>query len=402
MNNFFNNKNYGNRCRLTLVVKTGRSIVVLLAFTGLFVLSCNNKSGNKRAIEKNILNEINIKLKTLLKPTNSFAISTVPVTTLQTNKEQAEMSALGFINYDTRAIGTVSARVAGRIEKLYVRFRFESVKAGQRIMDIYSPELLTAQQNLIFLLKNDPANIEFIKAAKDKLMLLGMSNEQVQQVTDSRNALFAVSVYSRYSGHIHDASGMMNPSMENQGTMKNTTITTEELQLKEGMYVSKGQTVFSVYNPDKTWALLNFYADNQALIKIGNNVTVTPETEPQKTFNGKINFIEPVFRNESRTVTARVYFDNSKLQIPVNSQVRAKISAGYLEGNWLPKEAVISLGLGKVVFVKQAGGFMVQKVETGFRIGDKVQILSGLNATDTVAANAQYLVDSESFIKSND
>ncbi|MFX9058314.1 efflux RND transporter periplasmic adaptor subunit, partial [Acinetobacter baumannii] len=80
----------------------------------------------------------------------------------------------------------------------------------------------------------------------------------------------------------------------------------------------KGQTVFSVYNPDKTWALLNFYADNQALIKIGNNVTVTPETEPQKTFNGKINFIEPVFRNESRTVTARVYFDNSKLQIPVN------------------------------------------------------------------------------------
>ena len=115
-------------------------------------------------------------LEALLKPTNEFVVSTIPVTTIQKKEEEIEIEALGNIAYDTRQAGSISSRVSGRIEKLYVRYRYQKISKGQHILDMYSPELMTAQQNLLFLLKNDPANTTFIQAAKEKLLLLG--NEQ--------------------------------------------------------------------------------------------------------------------------------------------------------------------------------------------------------------------------------
>ena len=105
--------------------------------------------------------------------------------------------------------------------------------------------------------------------------------------------------------------------------MRDISLVTEELSLKEGMYVQKGQTILSVYNPNHAWAILNFYSDKQAIIHTGSPVRIVPETAPNKDFMGRIDFIEPFYRKENKTVTARVYFDNSKLQIPIGSQVRA-------------------------------------------------------------------------------
>lgn len=376
----------------------------LPAFALSLLLSACSNNGQKSVKESNTDEyATTISLNTLLKPADHFALSTIPVTTPKEQSEKVEVPALGFVGYDTRAVGTVSARVSGRIERLYVKYRFESVKAGQKIMDIYSPELLTAQQNLIFLLKNDAENNDFIAAAKDKLLLLGMSSEQLQTVIATRKSLFTISVYSRYGGHIHDATGMMNnTSSATASSMNNAALVTEELQLKEGMYVSKGQTVFSIYNPGRSWALLNFYADKQALIKTGNPVWIVPEADPEKAFSGKINFIEPLFRPQSKTISARVYFNNSRLQIPIGSQVKATIDAGSLQGIWLPKEAVVSLGLNKAVFLKKAGGFSARKVETGFMLNNQVQIIAGITPNDTVAFNGQYLIDSESFIKTKE
>jgi Cu(I)/Ag(I) efflux system membrane fusion protein len=120
---------------------------------------------------------------------------------------------------------------------------------------------------------------------------------------------------------------------------------------------------------------------------------------PQKAFPAKINFIEPFYRQGSKTLTARVYFDNSALHIPIGSQVRANIFGSSTNANWLPQDAVLSLGLNDVAFIKTSGGFIAKKVQTGIRQNNMVQVLNGLAATDTVAANAQYLTDSQSFIK---
>lgn len=341
-----------------------------------------------------------VHLDDLLKPTNEFVIASINTTTIQKREEEIEIEALGNISYDTRQVGTISARVGGRIEKLYVRYRYQKVSKGQKIMDIYSPEMMTAQQNLLFLIKNDPFNSSFIQAAKDKLLLLGMSEQQLQQVIKSQSPALTIAVYSNYSGHIHEAGGAsMNTA---PGTMRDISTITEELPLKEGMYIQKGQTIFSVYNPDKAWVLLNIYAESQGLVKTGNAVRVVPETMPDKNFRATIDFIEPFYRKGNKTLTARVYFDNSTLKIPVGSQVRATIFGNTKDAYWLPKDAVVSLGLDKVAFIKIDGGFKARKIETGITHKNHIQVLSGLAVADSIAVNAQYLMDSESFIKLKD
>ena len=339
-----------------------------------------------------------VELGSLVKPTNEFVVSTIPVTTIQKREENIEIEALGSVAYDTRQVGSISARVSGRIEKLYVKYRYQQVSKGQHILDLYSPELLTAQQNLLFLLNNDPGNATMINAAKERLLLLGMSAQQLGKVIQTRQPSLTIAVYSNCSGHIHEAAndGSMNSE---SALMKDVSLITEDLPLKEGMYVQKGESIFTVYNPDRSWAVLSIYGESQALVKVGNEVRVVPETAPAKDFRARIDFIEPFYRKENKTLTARIYFNNSRLKIPIGSQVRATIFGNARDAYWLPNEAVLSLGIDKVVFQKEDGGFRAHKINTGITHQRHIQVLSGLNESDSVAVNAQYLMDSESFIK---
>lgn len=334
-------------------------------------------------------------LGTLLLPTNSFVLSTIPTTTLRQSEEQMDVEALGSIQYDTRAEGSIAARVSGRIEKLYLKYTFQDVGKGQKVMDIYSPELLTAQQNLLFLIKNDAGNTPFINVAKEKLLLLGMGNEQLQEVVRSQNPSFTVTVYSNYNGHIHDAMGMDVPK---SGSSASEPVITRDLFLKEGMYVQKGQTLLSVYDPHKLWAVLDIYADDQSLVKVGNTVHIFPETAPDKDFLAKIDFIEPFYRPGSRTLAARVYFKDHEMDMPVGSLVKATVSGKMVKGDWLPRDAVISLGLDRIVFKRWKGTFRATRIKTGLAFNDRIQIIDGLSQSDSVATNAQFLIDSESFI----
>ncbi|WP_343672876.1 efflux RND transporter periplasmic adaptor subunit, partial [Chitinophaga sp.] len=293
--------------------------------------------------------------------------------------------------YDTRAIGSIAARVSGRIEKLYIRSRFQRVKKGQRIMDVYSPEILTAEENLVMLLNNDPTNEILITAAKQKLLLLGMSSQQLQEVTGKRKPVFTMSVFSNYDGYIKDNEATDKMSLQSQ--------LTAELSIKEGMYIEKGQSLFNVYDPAKAWVLLNIYPEAVSLVQKGQEVTVVPEVNRDKVINAKIDFIEPFYRTGNKTVTARVYFDNSRYNIPIGTSVAATLSGMSGAADWLPASAVVSLGLDKVVFVKSDDAFEARKINTGIVMDDKVQVVSGLTPHDLVAENAQYLMDSESFIK---
>jgi Cu(I)/Ag(I) efflux system membrane fusion protein len=349
---------------------------------------------------KSTANLNGVSLNTLLKPSNQQVIANIPMVHMMDRLEDIEMESYGFITYDTRQTGVISSNFSGRIEKLYVKYRYQKISKGQRIMDIYSPELTTAQENLLFLLKNDPTNAMLINASKQKLYLLGLNAQQVNAVIKSGKINYSVAVYSKYSGHVHEGTSSATNSNQQAG-MNSTAFTTKELSIKQGMYIQKGQNIFSVYNPYKAWALLNIFPGQAAMVKVGNRVRVAPETDPSNDFRALINYIEPVYREGSKTLTARVYFDNSISKIPIGSQVKATIFAGDRSAAWLPEEAVLSLGLEKVVFVRNGESFQARKIETGIINKHLIQVLSGLDKKEAVAANAQYLVDSESFIKTN-
>jgi len=343
-----------------------------------------------------------ITLGTLLQPTNEYVVSTIPVTTALYRNEPMEIEAVGYTAYNTASVGIISSRVTGRIERLFVKYRYQPVTKGQRIMDIYSPELQTAQENLLFILKYDAANENLINAARQKLLLLGMSKNQLAHIIAAGRPEPTVSVYSSYSGHIHEASDKEQMQTPGMAPMNETVSqSTKELNIKEGMYIQRGQTVFSVYNPKYLWGLLSIYPSDQPYIKVNNEVLLIPDGNQDKSFKSKVAYVEPVLRSGTKTITARVTIDNNSEQIKVGSQLKAKIIAGPHSGWWLPNEAVLSLGINKIVFVKKGAGFVVQKVTTGHKHPKWIQVVDGLSANDSVAMNAQYLMDSESFIRIN-
>jgi len=340
-----------------------------------------------------------VRLKELIRPADRFVVSSIPLTTVAVKEIRPIIEAFGTVNYDTRQISTISARVSGRIDKIYVHYRYQHVMKGERIMDIYSPELQTAQQELLFLVSNDPDNTSLIGAAKQKLLLLGMKDNEIQQLVSTKKPVLTVAVYSDYSGHLHEAGNSM-PVTESGTVQMNSTLT-EELPVKEGVYIQKGQVIFQIFNTDKCWILLNIFPGSQKMVQLGNPVNIIPETAPKKAFSASIDFIEPFFREKDKTFIARIYFDNARMQLPIGSQVKATIVGKAVKSGWLPEEAVLSLGLQHIVFIQAEGGFKAHVVKTGMVYQQQIEVLSGLSQTDSVAGNAQYLADSEGFIKTN-
>ena len=337
-----------------------------------------------------------VELESLLKPANEFVIAAIPVIALEQREEDVELNVVGTVAYDTRQAGAISSRVKGRIEKLYIRYKYQPVRKGQKVMEIYSPELMTAQQNLIFLLENDPHNSSMINAAKDRLILLGMSSTQVAQVMRTKVAMYSVPVFSNYTGFVTDINASTNTTTD---VMLSRAATNRELNIKEGMYFESGQAVFTIYNPSSAWILLDIFPEQQSLVKVGNPVRIVPETAPHRNFRGRIDYMEPVFRPGSKTLNARVYYNNATLRLPIGSRVTAHVFSSSQNAYWLPKESVLSLGINKIVFKKETGSFRAHMITTGMELNNYIQVTSGLAVMDSVAVNAQFLVDNEAFIK---
>lgn len=409
--------------------KQARNTFLLVVFASLFFAACNNNkdAGNtdnmpgmnmphaNKSTTGNPIRELDTNnLKGLLRPTTELVVSSLPVVKLQQSTGPSQLNALGSVQYDNRQIHALSSRIAGRIEKLYIRYRYQFVNKGQKVLEIYSPELLTAQENLIFISRSDPGNQPLISAARQRLLLLGMSGAQIAQILQAGKPLYRVAVYSPYAGYITEKGfgQNMNGGNENGTKTDNSTSnmtasasmqgTTTELPVKEGMYVEKAQPIFSLINAVRGRISLSIFASEQNLIKVGTPVMIVPETAPAKKFRATIDWIEPFFQPGSKTLSARVYFNNAALQLPIGSQVQATIFTPPQTAYWLPASAVITTGLRNVVFKKVNGGFTPKAVAIGFRSNDRVQITSGLSLTDSVAINAQHLTESESIIIINE
>lgn len=359
----------------------------------------------------------------LAQPTNQIVFSDVKTISPKQLSIKPVLNTTGVITYNPGLINNISARFSGRIEKLYVRFNFETVSKGQRIMDIYSPEILTAQQNLIYLLNNSLNDITLIHLSKQKLQLLGLTAEQLKLIEISKQPINPLPVYSPYTGHIHDigisgggasnssamSSGMSSASISS--TISSPTVQienlpssqTSSLSIKEGMYLQSGQAIFSVYNTNQVWAVLNIFPQDALLIKIGDNVSITAETNPTNIISSTISYIEPVASENASAIKARVYLQNSEnLHLKIGTLLSAIITSEEIKGLWLPRSAVVNLGQKQIVFLKSGNYFKTNIIQSGIVTDSLVQIISGLKYDELVAANAQYLVDSESFIQIED
>lgn len=336
-------------------------------------------------------------LTMLLKPTNTYVISTVKTIHPRLMEMQVTLTATGTVTYDLNQTNSVAARVAGRIDKLYIRYRYQPVLKGQKLADIYSKELLTEQENFIYLLENDVENRSLIAAARNRLLLQGLAPDEVASLETSRKPFGTVAIYSPYAGHLHELSSREPSTTESMAAMNADA--PEALSVREGMYFQKGQTIFNIYDTKRVWVLLNVYPADAGKLKLGQKVTMSFDGINTAPVEAKIDFIEPVLRQGHQTITARAYTPNPKGILKIGTLAHAKVETGMETGLFIPSTALIHLGIQDVVMVSENAVFSAKPVQTGIKTEGWVKILAGVTEADEIAENAQLLMDSESFIQ---
>jgi Cu(I)/Ag(I) efflux system membrane fusion protein len=345
-------------------------------------------------------------LGAIVSPVNRTVLATLKTIQPVEKSLPQTVEALGYITYNPKNAVSISARYGGRIEKLYVKYNFQYVQKGQKLLDIYSPELLTAQENLVFLLNSDMDNREQIQSSKRQLQLLGMNKDQVDNLLKTKKIMRSTSLYAAASGHIHEMQNLTDLTMPNMqmGTQGNSGMSKEPsksgLSIREGMYLEKGQTIFSVVSTEKLWAILKIYSEDVEKVRLHQEVEIYSEMHPEKIYKDHIDFLEPSYDPESKHLSARVYLENcDHHELKIGSLIKAKITTTAQKSLWVPKQAVLDLGgFEYVVFLKTEEAFTAHKVVIGKKVGDQVEIKKGLDTSDEIAYDAQYLVDSEGFV----
>ena len=354
-----------------------------------------------------------------LKSPNEIVMTSIKTIKAEYKQMHFSMEAQGIVTYDTRNIYTIPTRIGGRLEKVLLKYPFQQVNKGQKVVEIYSPELITAQRELLYLLEYDAENNELIQSAKSKIVLLGASEAQLVELTQRKNVLNTFPVYSTFTGYLliegerqpftgtqpatkPASSATMNTMEASTSSSPSTALGTNQSQInsipREGTYVSAGQTLFKVVNPSSLRIVLDLPASQAGAVKKGASIQLDFGNGTET--NGIVDFIQPFFNEGEEFLKLWIYTNRSE-ELHIGHLVNAKLNMQTTESLWLPKEAVLDLGLTHIVFVKENGTLKPKKVNIGIKAEGWTEIKQGLATTDEVASDAQYLVDSESFVKVN-
>ena len=348
----------------------------------------------KKVTENNSVDDNSI--DNLIKPTDNFIVGNYQTTTAIDTTISSEINLPGIVEYDPNSSVNIAARMSGRIEKMYVNYKYQKVNKGQKLFDLYSPELLTEQQNFIYMVINDADNISIINASKQKLLLYGMTQNQINTLITSKTANPRISIYSPASGIIDGTETMANVSTP---AMQSGSNSTEILNVKEGNYIKKGEVIFKLLNTDKVWGIFNVIQGYNSLIKTSQSIQITTELDKNEVIDAQINFVETQLNPADKTNRIRVYLNNNKLKLPIGLRLQGIVKTNAVNGIWIQKQSMVSIGNKKIVFLKMENGFKASSIKTGIEMDDFIQIIEGISIKDTIAKNAQYLIDSESFIK---
>jgi Cu(I)/Ag(I) efflux system membrane fusion protein len=407
-------KNYIVR-RITL---KAYSLLALLMIGVFFISSCNSNESKKDSHHDPGTVNIDSNLAHLLQPSNEQVVSTLPLIKAEHGTKIFIEEAQGIINYDTRNQNSIASRVSGRIERLLIKYNYQPVRKGQLIMEVYSPDLAAAQQELLFL-KATGNDMQLLQASKQRLMLLGMSADAVNRVLKTGKVNYRIPVYSNADGYILEQSAVTSSSsapttpptatggdgMSGMGASSSTSAVASNsasaavntpVLLREGQYVNAGQSLFTIYNADRLIAEFSLKPALAALLKKGDKFLFYKTADKNTIVSASLGMIQPVFKNGENFTIARVYLNKPRFR--VGELLTARIPVLLPASLWLPEAAIVSLGNQSILFKKEGNVVVPKAIKTGVTIGGMVQVKEDISNWE-VSANAAYLVDSESFIK---
>ena len=287
------------------------------------------------------------------------------------------IDTVGYVDYDESKLSHIHLRTEGWIENLAVQSEGERVSRGDRLFDLYSPELVNAQEEYLQALKLD--NKDLIQASHDRLLALGVSGDHITQLQKTRRALQHIPVYAPQDGVV------------------------STLPVREGMFVKPVSRVMSLADLSSVWLLAEVFERQADWVKVGQPADVSLPYQPGSTWEGRVEYIYPALDPKTRTLRVRLRFDNPDEALKPNMYASVMIYGGPREDTLvIPVEALIRTGREeRVVLALGDGQFGSRRVSAGMESGGWIEILDGLVAGDEVVTSGQFLIDSEASLKAS-
>ncbi|WP_418636850.1 efflux RND transporter periplasmic adaptor subunit [Winogradskyella sp.] len=307
---------------------------------------------------------------------NAMALANIQTTIVgKGNVDGNTIKLSGKIAQNEEANAVQVSYFSGRIERLNVSFTGEKVRKGQLLATIYSPELYAAQQELITASSLKESQPALYKAVRNKLKLWKLSENQINQIEETQKVKENFPVYATVSGTV-----------------------TEKL-VEQGDYIKQGQPLLKIANLNTVWANFDVYENQIDVFKKGQEVLVTTNAYANKEFKGKVDFIDPILDNKTRTVTLRVVLNNENDVFKPGMFVTATINAAKNEKTevlTIPTSAVLWTGERSVAYIKTNSNqpvFEMREIKLGNQIGNKYEVLEGVFVGNEIVTNGTFTVD---------
>lgn len=331
----------------------------------------------KIVIDPNMKNQ-GLKLSDQQKQLANIQVETVALRPLG---EEVTLAAVLTENKDK--LSTVTARIAGRIERLFVRNMGEYVRLGQPIYELYSEELSAAQQDYLIatqkqkVLKDTDINFkQLVEAAKNKLLLWGMSDAQITDLEKAGQPNNKLTMYSQYAGVV------------------------SEVLAEEGTYLSEGSTVLKLSDLSTLWAEAQLYVTELPFLNQTKEALVEIPYYADRIIKGRINFVNPELQPSSKIVTIRVDIPNNKREYQSGMQAYISLKGKVKNTIAVPTNALIQETKGVTVWIENAEGtFESRMVSVGMTNKDYTEITEGLRSGEKVVVSGAYLLNSEYIFK---
>ncbi len=297
---------------------------------------------------------------------------------------------VGLVTYEEPRQYSVNSKVEGWVDRLYVNQVGQHVKKGQPLLTIYSPELVSAQEEFLLAVENHKrlgqspfpeiaaGAKRLLEAARTRLRYWDISAAQIKRLEETGQVNKNLTLYSSYSGIV---------------TMK---------QVVEGMRLMKGEELLQIADISRVWVIADIYEYELPWIKVGQTARVEIPFAATPSLSGKISYIYPYVQNETRTVKARIELPNPGFELKPDMYANILIDSQAVSNVLtIPIDAVLNSGRGQTVFVALGEGkFEPRQIKTGLQGEDGyVQVISGLNDADRVVTSAQFMLDSESKLR---
>ena len=299
-----------------------------------------------------------------------------------------EIRASGNVEINDRAVSYVQTRFPGWIREVYANASYQHIRQGQPLFTIYSPDLVTTEQEYLLARKNAEAvqsstvagvasgSQTLLSAARQRLEQWEVPESEIRKLETTGKAVADLTFNSPVSGYITERNALPN------------------------MYVQPETRLYTVADLSTVWVNANLFQNDLGKIKPGDYAAITVDAYPGRTFSGRVSEILPQVDMNTRTARVRIVLPNSGLKLMPGMFVNVDLKIPLGRQLVIPSSAVLHSGTKQVVFVSRGeGNFDPREVQTGEQAGDKIIVTRGLKSGETIVSSANFLIDSESQLK---